>query len=75
MLPDSEASSALLCVDRIRAELARASFATIEPRLQVTFSAGLSVLGPGDTVQALVERADRAMYTAKRAGRDCTVLG
>jgi diguanylate cyclase len=74
MLPDTDPPSALSCIERIRANLAQSSFATIEPVPQVTFSAGLSVLRPGDTVQTSVERADRAMYSAKRAGRACTVV-
>ena len=75
LLPATEATSALLCIERIRAGLARAPFGSIQPGLQVTFSAGLSVFGASDTVQALIERADRAMYKAKHAGRDCTVVG
>lgn len=75
MLPVTDASSAQVCIERIRAGLAQAPFGTIRPGLQVTFSAGLSVLSASDTVQTLIERADRAMYKAKHAGRDCTVVG
>jgi diguanylate cyclase (GGDEF)-like protein len=35
-----------------------------------TFSAGVAELRAGDTVQSLVERADTALYAAKRAGRN-----
>jgi diguanylate cyclase len=37
---------------------------------QVTLSLGVAVAKPGDTLEALIERADAAMYTAKRAGRN-----
>ena len=73
LLPATDEASALLCVERIRARLAEVSFDAVRPGLRITFSAGLSVLGPGETAQTLVERADRAMYAAKRAGRNCTV--
>jgi diguanylate cyclase len=35
-----------------------------------TFSAGLTLYVPGDTHTALVDRADRALYRAKRLGRN-----
>lgn len=38
---------------------------------EVTLSFGVSCYRPGDDIHALRERADRAMYTAKRDGRDC----
>ncbi|MFQ3790354.1 GGDEF domain-containing protein [Halomonas sp. A29] len=43
----------------------------IEPIGQVTASFGVAVYQPGDTSRKLVQRADRAMYRAKRAGRAC----
>lgn len=36
----------------------------------VTISAGLAVLEPADTIDSLLERADRAAYAAKDAGRN-----
>jgi diguanylate cyclase len=75
MLPATDAAPALRCVERIRERLAGVSFDHIHPGLKITFSAGLSVLEATDTVQALVERADQAMYQAKRSGRNCSVRG
>ncbi len=42
-----------------------------ECRIQVTLSAGVTAIQPGDTVQSVVERADRLLYAAKNAGRNC----
>jgi len=39
-------------------------------RIPVTASVGLAVGRPGESLQALVERADQAMYTAKVGGRN-----
>jgi diguanylate cyclase (GGDEF)-like protein/PAS domain S-box-containing protein len=36
----------------------------------VTVSIGISALAPGETLEALADRADRAMYAAKEAGRN-----
>jgi diguanylate cyclase (GGDEF)-like protein len=38
--------------------------------LHLRVSAGLVVVGPEESVEHAVERADGAMYSAKRAGRD-----
>jgi diguanylate cyclase len=75
MLPATDAAPALRCVERIRERLAGVSFDHIQPGMKVTFSAGLSVLEAEDTVHMLVERADQAMYQAKRSGRNCSVRG
>ncbi|NIC05800.1 sensor domain-containing diguanylate cyclase [Billgrantia bachuensis] len=43
----------------------------IDPVVCVTASFGVAVHRPGDTSRKLVQRADLAMYRAKRAGRAC----
>jgi len=35
-----------------------------------TFSAGVAEYSPGETAHSFIERADAALYTAKRNGRD-----
>lgn len=39
-------------------------------RLHITVSIGLTMLRENDTLPALMERADKAMYKAKQSGRD-----
>ena len=51
----------------------RLSDAAIEDKLAVTVSIGVSVLHRGDTVSTIVERADQALYQAKRTGKNRTV--
>jgi diguanylate cyclase (GGDEF)-like protein len=36
----------------------------------VTASIGIATLGPDDTLERLVARADEAMYAAKQGGRN-----
>jgi diguanylate cyclase len=41
---------------------------------RVTFSAGVSSLLKDEEVQDWIDRADDALYQAKRKGRDCVVV-
>ena len=61
---------------RIYAEGLRGSFAALSipgtpPGRSFTASFGVAQLQKGDTVHALMARADTALYQAKTAGRDC----
>lgn len=44
------------------------------PDAKVTFSAGVAQHVPGESADALLDRADRALYAAKHNGRDCRVV-
>jgi len=64
---------------RKKLEIVRVAFANLAhfsdgKEFRVTFSAGIAASPPfGDAVK-LSEAADRALYEAKRAGRNCTVV-
>jgi diguanylate cyclase (GGDEF)-like protein len=75
MLPETGHAEALQCVERMRASLARVAFGEIAGGLALTFSAGLATCQPGEAIEAVIELADRALYGAKQAGRNCTVSG
>ena len=62
--------AAVAAAERIREALNRVDWSSLDGRLGVTVSAGVSVARVGDTVEALIGRADRALYVAKREGRD-----
>ena len=70
MLPDTELGAATQVLARIRAKIADMRTAAGDARLQVTFSAGLTASRPHEPVGGAIERADRAMYAAKAAGRN-----
>ena len=73
-LPDATAETAHAIAQRLRASVAARRFALpgTPARLPVTLSIGLALSGTGATpgADALLERADRALYAAKDAGRD-----
>ena len=74
MLPNTTADDALVCVERMRFQLASRSFEHITAGLNVTFSAGIGVCTVDDRIDAIVDRADKAMYRAKTDGRNRTVV-
>ncbi len=41
-----------------------------EETIHTTVSVGITAIGPEDTIQSLVERADHLMYESKRAGKN-----
>jgi len=69
-LPDSTLAEAALLCERIRASVQAQDWASIQPGLSMTISIGAAMRQAGETAQALVERADRCLYRAKRAGRN-----
>jgi two-component system cell cycle response regulator len=71
-MPDTDAALALLVGERIRQKIAGEPFLiTAAGSITVTVSVGVASLhSPNDTPQALLKRADEALYRAKREGRN-----
>jgi diguanylate cyclase (GGDEF)-like protein len=70
-LPDTTLEQAHAACQRLRAAVAGHSWDTIHAGLQVTISIGVTVdLECADAV-AMLSDADRKLYEAKRAGRNC----
>jgi diguanylate cyclase (GGDEF)-like protein len=70
VLPGCEAPGALARAERLRRALAATPVDAGGRRHGVTVSLGCAILSPGETPEALVARADQALYAAKAAGRD-----
>lgn len=70
LLPYAEVSGARTCLERLRAIMVAQGFATSAGPLAVTFSAGVAHYRDGESIDALLNRADAALYRAKSAGRD-----
>jgi diguanylate cyclase len=70
VLPSSAAEGAMFVVDRLRVMVEKTPVMTPKGKLQIRFSAGVAELAAGETCTALLQRADKALYEAKRAGRN-----
>ena len=76
IMPDTELNDALRIAERIRMHVAGSPFRVSGGKdlLTVTISIGVSATsGPHDTQEALLKRADEAVYEAKASGRNAVV--
>jgi two-component system cell cycle response regulator len=73
LLRETDAHAASIVADRLRSEIAN-RFAGNRGSATVTASLGVAAI-PGDAIDAktLIAAADRALYAAKAAGRNCVV--
>ncbi|MEO7254957.1 MAG: GGDEF domain-containing protein [Casimicrobium sp.] len=69
VMPGTSAPDAFDICERLRQRVSGYPWATIAPELHVAVSAGIAS-APDYDAATLVERADLAMYRAKRAGRN-----
>jgi diguanylate cyclase (GGDEF)-like protein/PAS domain S-box-containing protein len=70
LLHDTDAAGAWRVVERLREALATSPVRVADQMLTVTLSAGVSCWREGDTLDALMARADAALYRAKANGRN-----
>jgi diguanylate cyclase (GGDEF)-like protein len=71
ILPEIGFEAALNVAERIRQQISTHKFSSVSNHaLHITVSIGACRLEPGEEMKALVKRADKAMYVAKRNGRN-----
>jgi two-component system cell cycle response regulator len=76
IMPNTQLTDALRIAERLRLHVAGTPFKApgLTEALQVTISIGVAcTLGAGDTQEALLKRADEAVYEAKAHGRNQVV--
>jgi diguanylate cyclase (GGDEF)-like protein len=75
LLSDTHLDGALLTLERVRAAVEAAEVEGGPPGLRMTVSMGLAEHQPGEAVELTLDRADKALYAAKHAGRNRVALG
>jgi len=73
LLPETSADDARAVVARLQRQLAAAPLSEEDGGVSLAFSAGVVVADAGESLDALIVRADAATYTAKRSGKNCVV--
>ena len=70
LLPDTGMDEAVSVIARLQRNLTRKIFLHKSGSLLITFSAGVAQRVPAETQDAVVARADKALYRAKQAGKN-----
>jgi diguanylate cyclase len=70
MLPDTPLDEAQAVLVRLQRSLSAALFNHEGKDVFVTFSAGVTLYRPGETLEAALDRADVALYEAKHTGKN-----
>jgi diguanylate cyclase (GGDEF)-like protein len=78
LLPQTSAQEALPLAERIHASIAAMRLDTDRGVLTLSISIGIAQSihedSQTDTVENLLHRADLALYAAKQAGKNCTII-
>ena len=71
LLPNTDAEGSQRALTKVKKRAAETSWRVDDKLLPVpSFSAGVSLYKPGETVGSFIDRADKALYRAKRLGRN-----
>ncbi len=74
LLPDTPIDEAQIAVTRLQRELSAKVFMHENQQVFITFSAGVTLYRLGETIEAALDRADEALYEAKRTGKNRTCI-
>ncbi len=70
ILPETDLDAATLAAERLRAAVSSSPVLSLDRSASLTVSAGVAAMRKGDSAEALLARADQALYKAKEAGRN-----
>jgi diguanylate cyclase len=75
LLPDTPVDEGQQILTRLQRSLTGGLFMHENKQVFVTFSAGVTAFRLGERIEEALERADIALYQAKRAGKNRTLIG
>jgi diguanylate cyclase len=74
LLPKTALKLAAPLVEKIRTSVGQSNFHFKQQKVTISLSVGLTEMGKSDNAESIYERADKALYEAKHAGRDRLVV-
>lgn len=74
LLPDTPVDEAQATVTRLQRRLSSQMFMHENQQVFITFSAGVTLYRQGEAIEAALDRADEALYEAKRTGKNRTCI-
>ncbi len=75
LFPDTPVEEAVSVMTRVQRELTRRVFLQENSRILITFSCGVTAIGAGESLETVLERADRSLQDAKNTGKNKVVVG
>src|SRR2546423_12453432 len=75
LLPDTPVEEGQVILTRLQRSLSGGLFMHEDRQVFVTFSAGVTDYRSGERIEDALERADQALYEAKRTGKNRTCVG
>lgn len=74
LLPETPIDEAQAAVTRLQRQLSAQMFMHENQQVFITFSAGVTLYRQSETIEAALDRADEALYEAKRTGKNRTCI-
>lgn len=74
VMPETSLDEAAKAMTRVQRELTTHFFTANDQRLFITFSAGVALRAPHEAQDSVVKRADKAMYEAKKTGKNRVIV-
>lgn len=74
VMPETSLDEAAKAMTRVQRELTTHFFTANDQRLFITFSAGVALRASHETQDSVVKRADKAMYEAKKTGKNRVIV-
>lgn len=74
VMPETSLDEAAKAMTRVQRELTTHFFTANDQRLFITFSAGVALRVPHEAQDSVVKRADKAMYEAKKTGKNRVIV-
>lgn len=74
LLPETNLQETLETAERINKTIRERPYTYGSTMLSLTLTIGAYIVRSGDTVDKIIENADKGMYRGKWAGRDCVIL-
>ncbi|MGL4996878.1 MAG: GGDEF domain-containing protein, partial [Deefgea sp.] len=70
LMPDTDLEGAIQVMQRVQRELTKRFFMHNNEKMLITFSAGVTLYRVGESRDDGIQRADQAMYHAKKTGKN-----
>lgn len=74
MMPEVPPGSPAVGIERLRSALADLQISPTVAELRMGFSSGITAYRAGEPIEETIDRADKALYQAKAAGRNQSVI-